>query len=262
MLGFLAAASILTGSPESLSEASRAIAAGRVEQGRLMISSAIASGATGEPLERAMADLEFASGNCRQAQARYSALFRSHPDETFLAERGGIAALTCGDRQSAGRLLAAATAARDASWRSWNARGVLADMRQDWADADLSYARAEALAPTSAGVANNRGWSMLLRGRWTDAALILEQAAALDPGSARIAGNLELARAALDEDLPERKPGESLADWAARLNDAGVVAQLQGLPMKASAAFSSALEARGKWFDRAANNLKLAQGAQ
>ena len=262
MLGLLAAASILAGSPQSLAEASRAIAAGRVEQGRLMISSAIASGASGEPLERAIADLEFASGNCRQAQARYEALFRSYPDETALAERGGIAALNCRDMDSAGRLLAAATASPQASWRSWNARGVLADFHQDWADADLSYARAETLAPASAEVANNRGWSMLLRGRWAEAVMALEQAAALDPRSTRIADNLELARAALDEDLPDRRPNESLAEWAARLNDAGVVAQVQGFRVKATAAFSRAVEARGRWYERAANNLKLAQGVQ
>jgi Flp pilus assembly protein TadD len=227
-----------------------------------MISSAITSGATGEPLERALADLEFASGNCGQAQARYETLFRSHPDETALAERAGISALKCGDKDSAERLLAAATASPQASWRSWNARGVLADMRQDWPDADLSYGHAEVLAPDSAQVANNRGWSMLLRGQWAAAVEMLDRAATLDTKSSRIADNFELARAALDEDLPRRKAGESLADWAARLNDAGVVAHAQGLQIKASAAFSSAVEARGRWFDRAANNLKLAQGVQ
>ena len=78
----------------------------------------------------------------------------------------------------------------------------------------------------------------------------------------RIADNLELARAALDEDLPERRPNESPTSWAARLNDAGVIAEMQGLRVKAAAAFSRAVEARGSWFERAANNLKVAQGVQ
>ena len=47
-------------------------------------------------------------------------------------------------------------------------------------------------------------------------------------------------------------------DWATRLNDAGVAAQIMGNRARAVAAFSQALEARGNWYDRAANNLKAA----
>jgi tetratricopeptide (TPR) repeat protein len=98
-----------------------------------------------------------------------------------------------------------------------------------------------------------------MRGRWQDAIAPLERAAALDAKSSRIADNLELARAAVAEGLPKRKPGENDESWAARLNDAGVVAQLRGDRKRAIAAFSQALQARNKWFDRAANNLSLAE---
>ena len=81
----------------------------------------------------------------------------------------------------------------------------------------------------------------------------------MDPKSARIAANLELARAAMSEDLPKRRPGESEADWAARLNDAGVIAKVQGNNRKAVAAFTQAIEARSQYYARAANNLATAQ---
>ena len=88
---------------------------------------------------------------------------------------------------------------------------------------------------------------------------MLERAAALDPKSQRIADNLDLARTAVSEDLPQRRPGESDGDWAARLNDAGVMARIRGQQKLAIAAFAQAIEARSQWFERAANNLAISQ---
>ena len=103
---------------------------------------------------------------------------------------------------------------------------------------------------------NNQGWSLLLRGDWRRAETVFERAAALDPRSKRIASNLELARAALASDLPQRRAGESEHDWAARLNDAGVAAKVLGDRTRAIAAFTQALEVSGSWYTRAANNLE------
>ena len=139
---------------------------------------------------------------------------------------------------------------------------VAADLRGDWEVADLAYSRAQALKPDRAEAVNNLGWSLLLRGRWADALEQLERAAALNPKSKRIADNLDLARAAVSVDLPQRRPNESDSDWAARLNDAGVMARVRGDQQRAIAAFAQAIEARTQWFERAANNLALAQAAQ
>ena len=96
---------------------------------------------------------------------------------------------------------------------------------------------------------------------WPDLCLIQvassEEAAAIDPKSQRIADNLELARAAASEGLPQRRAGESEADWAARLNDAGVIARVQGNNKKAIAAFTQAIEARSQYYVRAANNMAM-----
>lgn len=242
--------------PPALSEIGHALAAGRIEQARLMIGRAVAGGASGPQVERLLADLAFAAGKNADALPRYLQLSAAEPKDSLLAERAAITALRLNNVAVAELLAVRATSAPAATWRAWNARGVLADLKQDWPAADEAYARAAALAPGEGEVLNNRGWSNLLRGDWSAALDLFEQAAARDPDSARIANNLELARAALATELPKRHPDEDDRAWAARLNDAGIAAKLLGDRQRAIAAFTQALEASGSWYERAANNLQ------
>lgn len=248
--------------PAPLAEARHAIEAGRLDQARTMIGTAVSLGARGPAVDRLLADLAFESGRMEEAAGRYSELAEGGTGDPVVIERAGLAALRSGDAAAADRWIGQATARPDASWRAWNALGVLADRRHDFEAADRAYGKAAESAPDESELVNNIGWSMLLRGEWASAAAILERAHALDPASARIANNLELARAAVAEDLPRRNSGESDDQWAARLNDAGVVAHRRGDEERATAAFTRALQARSIWFERAANNLKLIQPAQ
>lgn len=245
-----------------LAEASHAIGAGRLQQARKMIAAAVSAGASGEQVDRLLADFAFASGDNVGALAAYAKLFAAHRDNGFLAERAGIAALKLGDGPRGIAYLDHATAKPLASWRAWNARGVAADRVNDWDRADEAYTRAAAIAPASSEVANNRGWSLLLRGQWDEALAEFEQAAQLDPKSTRIANNLDLTRAALKDRLPKRRPGESDEQWSARLNDAGVAAAARGERNRAIAAFAQAIEARSTWYGRAADNLAAVQATQ
>lgn len=242
-----------------LVEAAHAIEAGRLDQARIMIGEAVKAGAKGEAVDRLLADLAFESGDFQSALVRYGLLLGSHSGDLELAERAGISALRTGDVARAAILLERTTTSPTASWRAWNARGVAADLRGDWAVADLSYSKALALNPDRAETVNNLGWSLLLRGRWIEAAVRLERAATLNPKNQRIADNLDLARAAAGQELPRRRPNESDSDWAARLNDAGVMARVGGDHKRAIAAFAQAIEARSQWFERAANNLALSK---
>lgn len=244
--------------PVELSDIDQAIRAGRLDQAQIMVGRAMATGQSGARVDLILADLAYARGKNDEALLRYEALLAIAPDDSLLAERAGLAALKAGKVVVAVDLLNRSTKSAAASWRAWNARGVAADLQGDWIMADQAYSRARQLAPEEAEILNNQGWSQLLRGDWGKAAGLFEQAAAKDPRSKRIANNLELAHDALASDLPRRRPGEELKDWAARLNDAGVAAQLLGDKPRAVAAFSQALEARGVWYDRAANNLKAA----
>jgi len=265
MISVLLAAALAGATPpaaapvQPLSEAAHAIRAGRLEQARLMINNAVKAGISGPALERVIADLAYASGDYQGALRRYLQLLVSNTTDGVMYEHAGIAAMKVGDRAQGAKLLERAVAFPEATWKAWNARGVAADYQRDWVVADQSYARAAALAPNRAEILNNSGWSFLARGRWADALQNFERAAAIDPKSPRIAANLELARAALSEELPQRRAGESEKDWAARLNDAGVIARVQGNNKKAVAAFTQALQARSEYYDRAANNLASAQ---
>ena len=264
LLLLLAAAVAAGASPpsEPLSEAAHAIAAGRLDQARIMIGDAVETGAKGDAVDRLLADLAFESGDFQSALARYSALLGTHSGDLGLAERAGIASIHTGDVARAAILLERATTSPSASWRAWNARGVAADFRSDWDVADLAYSKALALKPDQPEVVNNLGWSLLLRGRWTEAVEQLERAAALDPKTQRISDNLDLARTAVSGDLPQRRPNESDSDWAARLNDAGMMARVRGDQKHAVAAFAQAINARSQWYERAANNLALSQAGQ
>jgi Flp pilus assembly protein TadD len=260
---FVIAASVAVQAPPAarpdgsiLADASHAIKAGRLEEAKLIIARAIAQGFTGASIERLTADLAFASGNYPQALVGYQHLVRSSEKEDRDCDRGAIAALEIGRVEDAKPLVECAVAAAHPTWRAWNASGVLADFVHDWAKADESYSRAHQLAPNEARIVNNEGWSKLLRGDWAGAVPFLEEAAKQDPKSERIANNLELAKAALAADLPQRGAEESDHDWAVRLNDAGVVAELLGDKKRAVAAFTQALDASPVWYDRASNNLE------
>lgn len=254
MITALAIAAAL-GAATPLDEAARALAAGRIDQAGEMIAAARKQGGGGEALARIAADHALASGATLQALDAYRALIAAHPDEAILLERAGLAALRLGREAEATAFLDRATLQPDASWRAWNLRGVAADRRGDFDEADAAYARASTLAPTEAAVANNRGWSLMLRGRWSEAAEQFETALGLDPRVQHGAANLELARAAVAGGLPERHQGETDAAFAARLNDAGVIAQVEGDRPRAVAAFTQAIAAKSVWFGRAATNL-------
>ena len=250
------------GSATPLDEAARALAAGRVDQAGEMIAAARKDGVKSEALDRLTADHALASGATAKALELYKALIAAHPDEALLLERAGLAALRLGNNEQATALLDRATLQSDASWRAWNLRGVAADRRAAFDEADAAYAHAALLGPGEAAILNNRGWSLMLRGRWAEAAEQFEAALQINPRVPHGAVNLELARAAIVGGLPERRKGEPSEDYAARLNDAGVIAVAEGDRPRAAAAFTQAIAARSIWFDRAAKNLEAVEQRQ
>ena len=238
-----------------LVSARTAIEANRLAEGTVIVGRAIGAGASGPELDRAMADLAFASGRFGEAQARYEALLKVRPRDKTLLEPAGIAALKAGETERAFALLSDIDVA-GARWRVWNALGVISDRKSDWASADRCYEAASRLAPNEAAPVNNRGWSHLLRGDWRSASDYFERAAALDPNSIRIADNAQLAKDVIAADLPRRGATESAESIAARLNDAGVAAVILGDQPRAVAAFTHALDDSWTWYRRAATNLE------
>ncbi len=254
MISALAVALALGGAGP-LDEAARALTAGRLDQAGEMIAAARKAGTKGEAVDRLQADHALASGATEKALVAYRALLESSPQDLLLLERAGKAALKLGRDEEATALLDRATLLPGASWHAWNLRGVAADRRGAFDEADSAYGRAFELAPYEAALANNRGWSLMLRGRWAEAEAMFITALTLDPKVLHGAANLELARAGISGDLPARRMGESDASFAARLNDAGVLAAAVGDRPRAVAAFTRAIDAKSNWFGRAATNL-------
>lgn len=220
-----------------------------------MLGAAIAVGAKGEPVDRLLADLEYASGKYDRALGYYQSLLTAHPDEALLLERAGISALRMGQVEQAVALLDRGTRVPGAGWRAWNARGVAADRQGRWDEALAAYDRADGLGASHGEVANNRGWSLMLQGDWAGALDAFERAAQIDPKLPRLANNLELARDAMSAGLPARRVGETDDAYSARLNDSGVIAEAAGDKGKAKAAFAQAVQLRSRWYALAAENL-------
>jgi tetratricopeptide (TPR) repeat protein len=241
-----------------LVEAAHAIDAGRLDEARLLIARAVAAGVSGYPVQKLVADVSFAGGKYEDAFGLYKSIAPSGYEREQVCERAAISALQLGRFAEAQQFADCATGAAGATWRAWNARGVIADSSRNWNLASVAYAHAHQLAPDRAEVVNNQGWSFVLRGEWAAALPYFREAETLRPASERITDNLELAEAALSADLPKRRAGETSGDWAARLNDAGVTAQLLGDRQRAVEAFTQALYASEQWYARAANNLESA----
>lgn len=244
------------------SDIDHAIDSGRLDQARLMIARAMTESGDTRALEPQLARLAFQSGDFAGALARYQALSNADPRNALMAEGAGLAALALGKDEIALAALSKAAALSSAGWRTWNGLGVLADRSAEFAEARGNYAKALAIAPGKAEILNNLGWSHFLEGDANAALPYLEKACSADPASRLFAANLELVRAATADHLPARRPGESVGDYAARLNDAGVAALARRQGRRAIAAFSQAIAVRGAWYERAANNLKLAEGAK
>src|SRR5689334_16062873 len=131
IFALLAAAALAAAEPsvdQSLTEASIALEAGRVEQARLMIGAAVKGGAQGSSIDRLLADLAFATADYKGALPRYQLLLASGIADARMYERAGIAALKLRDFDQGTRLLDKATGFPNASWRAWDARGVAADL--------------------------------------------------------------------------------------------------------------------------------------
>ena len=243
----------------TIDEAEHAFAAGRTEQASQMAKQLVAGGMKGDRIDLLRASVAAAKGQDKEALPLFSALAAKHPANPSFADGAARSAFRLGRMDDAGRWVAQATAQPNAPWRAWSLRGVIADERNDFQKADECYARALALAPGRSEILNNLGWSLLLRGEWKVAAEQLQQALATDPSNRIARANLELAQAALAQDLPPRRENESLDTYASRLNDIGVIAEAAGDRKRAIAAFSQAVSLHPRWSEKAASNLAKAE---
>ena len=151
---------------EEIADIKVAIESGRLDQARSMIADHAKARGSTQGLEEVLADLSFAAGHDVEALSQYQEILGDHPTDRAICERAGMAALRLNRVADAEPLVACALAHGAGTWRAWNSSGILADLQQDWVQADRSYAAALRLSGERAEVLNNIGYSHVLQGNW------------------------------------------------------------------------------------------------
>jgi len=185
------------------------------------------------------------------------------PAERARALQGeGIALSMLGRSDDALATLKQATAADKTLWRAWNGLGREYDMRRDWKKSEAAYA--EAMAAPGANIAvvlNNRGYSHLLQKQNDLAAADFVAALDKDPGLTAARTNLRITMAMQGHYDRAAVTGAG-DDRAAVLNNVGLAAAIRGDYVEAGKLLNQAIEAKGKYYERAVDNLQLTKELQ
>jgi Flp pilus assembly protein TadD len=154
-----------------------------------------------------------------------------------------------------------AVAADPSAWRAWDALAGEYDHRRDWTRAEAAYDHAMTGSDGAAIVLNNRGYSRLLQGRFDAAKDDFVAALEKKPDLATARTNLRLAMAMKGEYERATAAG-SQDDQAALLNNAGFAAMMRGDYAEAEALLTRAMQAKGEYYARAAQNLEVAKALE
>ncbi|HEX6866016.1 MAG TPA: tetratricopeptide repeat protein [Caulobacteraceae bacterium] len=240
-------------------EVRRAIDEERYADAGRMLDRAFASGMSDPRLVILTGELHLAQGENEEALTSFSSI-QITPALFAQAQTGkGIALSRLGRSGEAIQALREATATDPAAWRAWNALGVEYDRQKNWEQAEMAYAEALKAPEAGAMVYNNRGYSRLLQGRRDEAAADFVTALERDPGFATARTNLRLALAVSGQ-YDRATTVSGTEDQAAILNNAGFAALMRGDLEEAESLFTQAIDARGRNYARAQENLELTRG--
>jgi Flp pilus assembly protein TadD len=186
-----------------------------------------------------------------EAEKAPATLARAQQDE-------GIALSLLGRSDEALAVLRAAVAKDPAAWRAWNALGAEYDAHSRWADAETAYQHALDASSQAAIVLNNRGYSRLLQHRRDEAVADLVAALRKKPDMAEARTNLRLALA-MGGEYDRAIAGGAPGDQAALLNNAGFAAAMRGDYASAVSLLDRAIRAKGEYYAKASENLRIVQ---
>jgi len=239
-----------------ISEIQRALDEQRLMDAGRLIDEDMAAGSRDPQLRVMAGELGLLRGRYDAALQDFKAA-ETAPQTAAAALQGqGVALARMGRNDEAVAELQKAVTAAPGSWRAWNALGSEYDLRRDWPHATEAYAKAIAGSNGSALVLNNRGYSQLLQGRFADAIADFVAALQKKPDLTEARTNLRLAMA-LNGDYARSIAGADPENRAALLNNAGFAAGIRGDYAKAENLLDEALQARGEFYDRASQNLKV-----
>jgi Flp pilus assembly protein TadD len=245
-----------TTSNEVIQNVERAIHEQRFLDAGRLLDEVLLSGARDPRLAVLSGELNLARGRPGPALDSYRLAATVPETKTVALEGEGLALSQLGRSDEALVILREAVAANPAAWRAWNALGREYDARSRWDEASTAYAHAFESSDGAAIVLNNRGYSQLLQHRRAEAITDLVAALAKKPDLVEARANLRLALA-MDGDYERAIAGGADSDQAVLLNNAGFAAAARGDYAKATELLQRAQQAKGEYYPRASENLKV-----
>jgi Flp pilus assembly protein TadD len=240
----------------TISEVQRAIDEQRLLDAGRMLDEQMLAGVKDPHLALLGGDLNLARKRYAAALANYKLAEAAPATHARSLQGQGLALSLLGRSNDAVAMLLRATAADAGAWRAWNALGAEYDARSRWTDAEAAYQHAFSASSGVAQVLNNRGYSRLLQRRRDEAVADFVAALQKKPDLAEARTNLRLALA-MGGDYERAVAGASSDDQAALLNNAGFAAGMRGDYAKAEELLGRAVTARGEYYARASENLKI-----
>jgi Flp pilus assembly protein TadD len=245
--------------PDAMIDAiDRAIDEQRLVDAGRMLDQALLAGAKDPRLDVLMGRLSLARGRPEDALGELVAAESDHDTRGDALEYEGIALSILNRSDQALATLQRAVTENPSAWRAWNALASEYDRRRNWTQAEAAYDHAVTDSDSAAITLNNRGFSRLLQGRYDAARDDFVAALEKKPDLAAARTNLRLAMALKGDYGRATAPGAS-EDQASLLNNAGYAAMMRGDYAKAENFFAQAIQLRGVYYARAADNLAIAK---
>lgn len=215
-------------------------------------------------------------GNIQLAELAFDEVLRKAPDNLdALAEMGMLQlakrdqerarelldrAVSLDQRRQAGGDAAAAADAlkvdRQSPVRLYNALGVLADLNNDFAQAERYYRLALQIEPRSVLVQNSLGYSYYMAGHWQEAERVFRRALDRNTAYAPLWRNYGLLMARTERYEEALSAFEQIGSRAQASNDVGYICLVEGKLDVAEQFFRSALEQSPSHYATAWDNLE------
>jgi Flp pilus assembly protein TadD len=223
-----------------------------------LLSEAALSGLRDARLTVLDGELDLMRGRYTDCLAAFKEAEKTPATEARALQGEGIALSLLGRGDEAVPVLQQAVAKDPAEWRAWNALGSEYDARNRWTEAESAYGHALTSSGAAAIVLNNRGYSRLLQHRRDEAVADLVAALRKKPDLAEARTNLRLALA-MGGEYDRAIAGGSPGDQAVLLNNAGFAAAMRGDYANAEALLDRAIKAKGEYYAKASENLRIVQ---
>ncbi len=143
--------------------------------------------------------------------------------------------------------------------RAYNGLGVLADLRNDFGEAEAYYRLAMQIEPRSALVQNSLGYSYYLAGHWEEAARAYQRGISYDASYQPLWRNYGLLLARMGRYEEALSTFEQVESRAEASNDVGYVCLIEGKLDEAEQFLRSAIEQSPAHYDMAWENLNRVQ---